>query len=300
MAFPWLFQASLPISGILTLICDFSSAQSSVMSKEKNTSFSGNIPAIYEACMGPMLFEPYAIKLAALIGRLQPSQVLELACGTGRLTSHLAAELPASSAIIATDVNSAMIDCARINHPLISHVHWDIVDAMELPYGAGQFNCVAAQFGVMFYKDKVKAFKETFRVLKKGGTFIFSAWDRLEKNPVTAMVQEVAAEFFPVDTPAFFHIPHSYYDENVIKNDLNQAGFDKITITPFEERGLLISAENASKGFLEGSPMYHAIMERAPELLPPMRKRLAEALAMKFGTSFESPLSAFIVQAQKH
>ena len=55
----------------------------------RDDAFTGAIPEIYDRCLGPMLFEPYARDLA---GRFEGFEgaVLETAAGTGRLTRLLA------------------------------------------------------------------------------------------------------------------------------------------------------------------------------------------------------------------
>ena len=52
--------------------------------------FTGSIPQLYERYMVPLIFEPYAVDLAARAAALRPSQVLEIAAGTGVLTRRLA------------------------------------------------------------------------------------------------------------------------------------------------------------------------------------------------------------------
>jgi ubiquinone/menaquinone biosynthesis C-methylase UbiE len=168
---------------------------------QTNISFSGSIPTYYDADLGPMFFEPYATEMALGIKDLKPSSILELACGTGRLTKFLPLTLAKKGGtLIATDINPAMLEHAK--HTVAwRDIDWKVVDAMELPYGDDLFDVVTAQFGVMFYPDKRIAYKETCRVLRPGGSFIFSAWDSLAHNPIAQLTSELITEFFPVDTP---------------------------------------------------------------------------------------------------
>src|SRR5688500_14598069 len=142
-----------------------------------NIAFSGSIPANYEDYLGPLFFEPFAQYMNEAVGKLKPSSVLEVACGTGRLTRHLRNTLPSSTSLIATDINADMIAYGKKKS---ENIDWRVVDATLLPFENETFDCVVAQFGVMFYSDRVKAFKEAYRTLKPGGTFIFSAWDKLQ------------------------------------------------------------------------------------------------------------------------
>ncbi|RYY85802.1 MAG: class I SAM-dependent methyltransferase, partial [Chitinophagaceae bacterium] len=76
------------------------------------SSYKGNIPQNYEQYLGPILFEPFALDLAARVPTSCRS-VLELACGTGRVTSHLDKKLNAETRLVASDLNTDMLQVAR-------------------------------------------------------------------------------------------------------------------------------------------------------------------------------------------
>src|SRR3712207_1379945 len=118
-----------------------------------DTKFAGSIPAIYEQCLGPLLFAPYAEDLAERLTVLRPQRVLETAAGTGIVTRALARAMP-DAEITATDLNQAMLDHAQteLNAP---NVTWHQADALSLPFENASFDAVVCQFGVMFFPDKV-------------------------------------------------------------------------------------------------------------------------------------------------
>ena len=68
--------------------------------------FSGSIAQRYESLMVPLIFEPYAVDIADRVVALAPAAVLEVAAGTGVVTRHLAARLPAGTAITAAGANA--------------------------------------------------------------------------------------------------------------------------------------------------------------------------------------------------
>ncbi len=74
--------------------------------------FVGSIPELYERFMVPMVFEPYAVDLAARVAALNPTRVLETAAGTGVLTRELVKALGPDVEIVATDLNQPMLDQA--------------------------------------------------------------------------------------------------------------------------------------------------------------------------------------------
>ena len=82
--------------------------------------FSGEDARNYEQYLGPLLFEPYAVEVASRVPTT-PQSVLEIACGTGRVTRHLRKRLPLSAMLIATDFSPDMLEVARekLNDPSI-------------------------------------------------------------------------------------------------------------------------------------------------------------------------------------
>lgn len=271
-----------------------------MIAQPASIAFSGNIPANYDAYLGPLFFEPFALALARQIAQLRPAAVLEVACGTGRLTQHLPDLLPADASILATDISPAMLSYAKEVLSKHKNIRWDVVDAVTLPYNDQVFDSVISQFGVMFYSDRPKAFAEAFRALKPGGAFVFTAWDKLEYNPAAQLTDETLRHFFPIDTPAFYQVPFSYHDELRIRYDLAAAGFETIRMETLQLTGNADTAEAAAKGLLEGTPVHTAIVERDAALLAPMRRVLAEELTARFGAvNLRVPLQARLVVAVK-
>lgn len=124
----------------------------------------------------PLIFAPYAEVVADYAKRLLPCRVLEMAAGTGVATEALARELPSDVKITATDLNQAMIECGKVR-PGMERVNWQQADAMKLPFSEGAFDLIVCQFGVMFFLDKRASFRECYRVLSPGGTYLFALWD---------------------------------------------------------------------------------------------------------------------------
>src|SRR3954466_4743784 len=91
--------------------------------------FAGSIPEIYDRFMVPLIFEPYARDLAGRVVKAAPRDVLETAAGTGVLTRMLASQLPASTHLVATDLNQAMLDRAKAQDSS-SRITWRQADAL--------------------------------------------------------------------------------------------------------------------------------------------------------------------------
>ena len=255
-----------------------------------DTRFAGSIPAFYDHYLGPLLFAPYAADLAARAAALGPERILETAAGTGIVTAALANALPAAE-IVATDLNQAMLDVAAGALPAIDFRQ---ADAQALPFADAEFDLVVSQFGVMFFPDRIGAYAEARRVLRPGGAFLFNAWDRLERNPVTAAVGDALAAHFPGDPPSFYkRIPFGYHDPARIEADLRAAGFTGIAI---ETVGLSsrVDARAAATGLCQGTPLRAEIEARGD---------LAEATAIAMAAlasvdGKDAPMSALVATAR--
>jgi ubiquinone/menaquinone biosynthesis C-methylase UbiE len=260
--------------------------------------FAGSIPEIYDRLLVPLIFEPYARDLARRIGKANPGRVLETAAGTGVLTKALAAQLPASAQITATDLNEPMLAHAGKNFS-DARVAWRQADALALPFEDGSFDAVACQFGAMFFPDRTKGFSEARRVLKPGGCFFFNVWDRIEDNEFADVVTRSLAAVFPHDPPRFMaRTPHGYHDEDKIRSDLKAAGFSDITIDAIDHQSRAPSPREPAVAYCQGTPLRTEIEARGAPGLEAATERAGEALARRFGSgAVEGKIRALVISA---
>ena len=243
--------------------------------------FAGSIPDLYDRHLGPCLFAPYAADLARRLTALAPARILETAAGTGIVTRALAAALP-DAAIVATDLNQPMIDHAA-QKTSARNVTWRQADAQALPFGDGEFDAVVCQFGAMFFPDRARAFAEARRVLRAGGRFFFSVWDRIEDNELGQLVTELLAMRFPDDPPRFLaRTPYGQFDRDVYRRALAEGGFADVAVETVTLRGRT-TARDAAIGFCPGCPLAGEIEARAPGTLAAVTDEVAAAIAARLG-----------------
>jgi SAM-dependent methyltransferase len=244
--------------------------------------FAGKIPEIYDRFLVPLIFESYAGDLAERVAKVKPRDVLETAAGTGALTRAIASRLPIDARIVATDLNQPMLDAAKQPHD--SRIIWQQADALALPYEDQTFDVVACQFGVMFFPDKVKGYREAHRVLKPGGHFLFNAWDRIAENEFAGVVSQALAALFPHDPPGFMtRTPHGYFDGGRIREELVKAGFTSISIETRDDISRAASPQDVAIAYCQGTPLTNEIEARDPSRLEEATQTVTEALAQRFG-----------------
>lgn len=262
--------------------------------------FAGPIPQLYERYLVPLIFDPYASDLAARIAPLEPMALLEIAAGTGVVTRYLSAALPATSAIVATDLHEAMLHEAMARgtqRPL----DWLQADAHALPFADAAFDAVVCQFGAMFFADRVRAFSEVRRVLRRGGLLLFNVWDTIGRNEFAHAVAEGVAEFFPLDPPRFLQrVPYGYHDSEAIAGDLAQAGFRR---TP--EFATVAKVSHAASpripavAFCQATPLRNEIEERAKGRLADATETAQQEVALRFGAGpIEGRMQAIVVSVK--
>jgi ubiquinone/menaquinone biosynthesis C-methylase UbiE len=248
-----------------------------------DSAFAGSIPALYDRYLGPALFDSYAGDLAHRLGSITEGSILETAAGTGRVTRALAATLPPAVAIVATDLNQAMLDFAAAQ-PISRHVAWRQADALALPDADRSFDAVMCQFGVMFFPDKLAGYREARRVLNPGGRFLFSVWGPLEANEFARVTTAAFQALFPQDPPLFLaRTPYGYNDLDLIAAQLRQAGFASVAIDTVEKTSELGSGDELAIGFCQGSPLRNEIEARQPGGLAAVTDAVAATIAARLG-----------------
>lgn len=266
---------------------------------QNDSAFTGSLPRLYDRELGAVMFAPYAEDMAQRLNGLSAGRLLETAAGTGIVTQALAASLPRSVDIVATDLNQPMLDHAATKQG-IERVQFQQADALALPFPEQSFDAVVCQFGIMFFPDRVAGMREARRVLKPGGRFLFSVWGSLADNSVMAATVEGLARWRP-EHPMWFleRTPCGYRDPDTIRADLRAAGFASETIEPVTRIGRAPNARAPAIGFCQGSPMMAEIQALDPNGLDAATDAAASAIAARFGEGpFDVPLRALVVEAR--
>jgi ubiquinone/menaquinone biosynthesis C-methylase UbiE len=261
--------------------------------------FAGSVPEVYDRLLVPLIFEPYARDLAARVAATKPRRILEIAAGTGVVTRALAAHLPVTTQIVATDLNPPMLEHAKKCMGQNDRIEWRAADALDLPFENESFDAVACQFGVMFFADKAQAFNEAHRVLKPNGQYLFSVWDKISENEFADVVTNALEEMFPNDPPRFLaRTPHGHHDVSELRQLLMRAGFTTISVEAIEARSKAPSPREPALAYVQGTPLRNEVEARDPARLEEATARATEAIAHRFGTgAVDGRIRAYVVGA---
>lgn len=267
-----------------------------------HASFTGSIPETYDTYLGPLLFESPSADMAKRVSTAlgKPARVLEVACGTGISTRHLAGALAPGSELTATDLNQAMLDHAQRVNGDLTGVSYSQADALDLPFDDASFDAVVCQFGIMFFPDKARGMEEMSRVLKPGGVLAINVWDSLDANPAGAISDSVIQSFFETDPPRFIEIPFSMHDVDVVRDLFAAAGFKQVESAHVAHQAEAQNHQDTARGFVVGNPTILEIEKRPSVKADDIIEALAAELEREFGAALTHyPFQKIVFVADK-
>jgi len=107
---------------------------------------------------------------------LRPGQrALDVAGGTGDLTTGMAKQVGKHGLVVLSDINAAMLGEGRdrlLDDGIVGNVAVSLANAEKLPFRDSQFDCVTIGFGLRNVTDKGAALADMRRVLKPGGQLL--------------------------------------------------------------------------------------------------------------------------------
>lgn len=136
-------------------------------------------------------------------------RALDVACGTG----DLAVELRRRGAqVVGLDFSDSMLELARAKEPAIE---WVRGNALELPYGDGEFQAVTVGFGARNFSDLHRGLAEMARVTAPGGRVVILEITTPQKPPLSWFFQLWFDRLVPAlgrlagDSEAYTYLPSS-------------------------------------------------------------------------------------------
>jgi len=187
-------------------------------------------------------------------GALGPGKkALEIGCGTGIFTALIARS---GAEIEAVDLSPELAEKARAQNPA-PNVKYTVMNVEKLEFPDNSFDCIYGS-SVLHHLNLPKALPEMLRVLKPGGTFVFTEPNML--NPQIMLQKNIpplkAIMGDSPDETAFFRWK--------IKKVLLAAGFSGVKAEPFDFLhpwipGALATAADKVGALLERIPLLREI-----------------------------------------
>ena len=178
------------------------------------------------------LFGEVAIQ-RALIG--PTTRVVDVATGPGTVACRVATKVASVDAIDFSDEMVARCQ-ARVAALGLRNVTVIQGDGQALPYPDGSFDLGFSMFGLMFFPDRPRGFRELWRVLRSGGSAFATSWASVQESPL--MLARIAA-WKAADPSAPSPQKNVMTLENpaLFASEMKAAGFVDVVVEPvFRER----------------------------------------------------------------
>lgn len=206
-------------------------------------------------------FEKYAADALRLAGVGPGARVLDVAAGPGTLSLLAAGE----ARVTAIDFAPAMVEQLRERAARAGlAVDARVGDGMALPFEDGSFDAAFSMFGLMFFPDRDRGFRELLRVLRPGGRAVVGSWAPMDRTPILGeLFSAIRAELPGLP---FGEGKAPLGDPDEFRAEMEAAGFRDVSVREVEH-----AMEAPSTEVLWGS------MRRSNAPLVLLRDKLGEA-----------------------
>jgi SAM-dependent methyltransferase len=149
--------------------------------------------------------------------------VVEVGCGTGRLTLPLSVMTPGR--VVGVDSEARMLDVARAKDAA-DRVEWVRGSAYRIPLGDGAAALTMMVMVVHLLRQRVRAFTEARRILQPGGRL--SLWTFTPRHVEEFYLNAYFPSIAVIDRPRFPSVA-------VLSAELRRAGFDEVRAELLDE-----------------------------------------------------------------
>jgi ubiquinone/menaquinone biosynthesis C-methylase UbiE len=178
-------------------------------------------------------FAQYCRKALELVGYDGSGRVLDVACGPGTLPLliHRGAR-----EIHAVDFSPGMLECfdREIARQGIANIRTYRMDGQTLEFGDNEFDWAFSIFGLMFFPDRARGFREIRRTLKPGGRAAVTSWAPVSESTAMQGLFGAMGAAFPKKAAADGAKVLNLEDPDNFRNEMLQAGFVDVAVTPFD------------------------------------------------------------------
>jgi len=221
------------------------------------------------------LFQDYANSALEMVKISNQSHILDLACGPGTLALSAAKK---AARVTALDFSREMIGILNrtLERDGISNVETYCGDGQALPYDNNFFDATFSMFGLMFFPDRMKGYKEIHRTLMPGGEAVISSWAPLSDSPAMAAVFGAIRAMNP-GMPEPQKKVETLEDPVFFKKEMTKAGFRNVEVQPVTSSLEIDTIESYWEDMIKGSAPLVMMKKGMPEELWQKKNKIALA-----------------------
>ena len=197
--------------------------------------------------------KPAQDKLLAM-ANLQPGEkCIDTACGTGLVSFPALEKVGKNGFVLATDISDKMVEIGNENakEKNYGNIRFERMDAEDLNARDEEFDVALCALGLMYFPDPVKALKEMYRVLKRGGRAVAAVWGQRAHCGWAEVFEIVDKRVASEVCPMFFQLGNS----DMLKRSFEAAGFLNVAYERITTELIYESAEDACGAAFAGGPV---------------------------------------------
>ena len=180
-------------------------------------------------------------RVAIELSGVRPGQqILDVAGGTGDLTSRFSREVGPTGKVVLSDINSSMLGTGRdrlLDEGVCGNVEFVLADAEALPFRESSFDCVTIAFGLRNVTHKERALASMLRVLKPGGRLLVLEFSKPTSEFLGKLYDAYSFGVIPKigrliagDEDSYRYLAESirmHPDQDTLRDMMEDAGFER-------------------------------------------------------------------------
>lgn len=207
---------------------------------------------------------PYTEEALNLVPVGDGDRVLDVACGPGALCVRAARR---GARALGVDFSTEQIQMlqARAREEGLDQVEGRVMDGQSLDLEDASFDAAFSMFGLMFFPDRARGFKEMHRVLKPGGGAAVSAWADPSENEWFTLFGDAIDTALPdlerSSPPSFMDLA----DPTRLEQEMTNAGFIAVEVHTPSTKSTIKSAQAGWRKLAEANPVLPGMVSRLGE-----------------------------------
>jgi len=180
-------------------------------------------------------------RVAIELSGVRPGQhILDVAGGTGDLTSRFSREVGPTGKVVLSDINSSMLGTGRdrlLDEGVCGNVEFVLANAEALPFRDASFDCVTIAFGLRNVTHKDRALASMLRVLKPGGRLLVLEFSKPTSEFLGKLYDAYSFGVIPKigklvagDEDSYRYLAESirmHPDQETLRDMMEDAGFER-------------------------------------------------------------------------
>lgn len=173
-------------------------------------------------------------------------KVLDVGCGGGITSFETSKILGNNGYVLGADISRILLDLAEKNYSSIKNLEFKYCDVQNYEFEKNSFSKVISRFGVMFFENPIKAFKNINNAIQDGGSLHFVCWTNVMENEFFTAAANIIIRYLDRGFPEVTRAPgpFAFSEKKYVKQILNAAGFENIKV---EKVYTLISTNDSAE-----------------------------------------------------